>query len=83
MTNLLKIPTWSDEQYIHAVVETPRGSSCKLDFDPDYPFETAEDIIVGFEVNPQLALLDRSIRRQKDGQTVPSPGWAGTIQSTA
>src|SRR5258708_10552017 len=34
MTNLLKIPTWSDDQYIHAVVETPRGSSCKLDFDP-------------------------------------------------
>jgi hypothetical protein len=34
MTNLLKIPTWADEQYIYAVVETPRGSTCKLDFDP-------------------------------------------------
>ena len=34
MTNLLKIPTWADERCIHAVVETPRGSTCKLDFDP-------------------------------------------------
>src|SRR6267142_1358518 len=34
MTNLLKIPAWADDQYIYAVVETPRGSSCKLDFDP-------------------------------------------------
>jgi inorganic pyrophosphatase len=35
MTNLLKLPTWADKQYIHAVVETPRGSTCKLDFDPE------------------------------------------------
>src|SRR5580765_7787343 len=34
MTNLLKIPTWADEQYVYAVVETPRGSTCKLEFDP-------------------------------------------------
>jgi inorganic pyrophosphatase len=34
MPNLLKIPTWADEQSIHAVIETPRGSTCKLDFDP-------------------------------------------------
>src|SRR6266849_7685390 len=34
MTNLLKIPAWADDRYIYAVVETPRGSSCKLDFDP-------------------------------------------------
>ena len=27
MTNLLKIPTWADEENIHAVVETPRGST--------------------------------------------------------
>ncbi len=33
MTNLLKVPTWADEQAYHAVVETPRGSTCKLDFD--------------------------------------------------
>ena len=34
MTNLLKIPTCSDEENVHAIVETPRGSTCKLDFDP-------------------------------------------------
>jgi inorganic pyrophosphatase len=34
VTNLLTIPTWADEQHIYAVVETPRGSTCKLDFDP-------------------------------------------------
>lgn len=34
MANLLKIPTWADEQYVYAVVETPRGSTCKLEFDP-------------------------------------------------
>ena len=35
MTNLFKIPTWADKEHIHAVVETPRGSTCKLDFDPE------------------------------------------------
>jgi inorganic pyrophosphatase len=34
MTNLLKLPTWADKQHIYAVIETPRGSTCKLDFDP-------------------------------------------------
>jgi len=33
MTNLLKFPTWADEDHVYAVVETPRGSTCKLDFD--------------------------------------------------
>jgi hypothetical protein len=32
-TNLLKLPTWADKRHIYAVVETPRGSTCKLDFD--------------------------------------------------
>jgi inorganic pyrophosphatase len=31
MTNLIKFPTWADK---HAVAKTPRGSGCKLDFDP-------------------------------------------------
>jgi inorganic pyrophosphatase len=33
MTNFTKLPTWADKAHIHAVVETPRGSSCKLEFD--------------------------------------------------
>jgi inorganic pyrophosphatase len=35
MTNLIKLPTWADDNHIYAVIETPRGSTCKLDFDPD------------------------------------------------
>ena len=34
MRNLLKLPTWADDDHVFAVVETPRGSTCKLDFDP-------------------------------------------------
>jgi inorganic pyrophosphatase len=34
MTNLLKISTWADDRCLYAVVETPRGSTCKLEFDP-------------------------------------------------
>src|SRR6202051_3285275 len=48
MTNLLKIPTWADEQYIHAVVETPRRSTCKLDFDPKLRvFTLAKPLMAG------------------------------------
>jgi inorganic pyrophosphatase len=34
MTNLAKLPTWSDETHVNAVIETPRGSRCKLEYDP-------------------------------------------------
>ena len=34
MTNLLKLPTWADKRRVYAVVETPRGSHAKLEFDP-------------------------------------------------
>jgi inorganic pyrophosphatase len=33
MPNLIKLPTWADKIHVHAVVETPRGSHCKLEFD--------------------------------------------------
>lgn len=33
MTNLTKLPTWADKTHIYAVVETPRGSRAKLEFD--------------------------------------------------
>ncbi len=33
MTNYLKLPTWADKENIFAVVETPRGCCCKLEFD--------------------------------------------------
>jgi len=48
MTDLLKIPTWAEEQYIYAVVETPRGSTCKLDFDPALrAFTLAKPLMAG------------------------------------
>ncbi|HUI95911.1 MAG TPA: inorganic diphosphatase [Xanthobacteraceae bacterium] len=34
MTNLAKLPTWADKKHVYAVVETPRGSRAKLEFDP-------------------------------------------------
>jgi inorganic pyrophosphatase len=48
ITNLLKLPTWADKQYIYAVVETPRGSTCKLDFDPELrAFTLAKPLMAG------------------------------------
>ena len=48
MTNLLKLPTWADDQHIFAVIETPRGSSCKLDFDPELrAFGLAKPLMAG------------------------------------
>lgn len=48
MTNLLKLPTWADDEHIHAVVETPRGSTCKLDFDPALKvFTLAKPLMTG------------------------------------
>ncbi len=32
--DLSKVETWADKQHIYAVVETPRGSHAKLEFDP-------------------------------------------------
>jgi len=48
MTNLLKIPTWADEENVYAIVETPRGSTCKLDFDPKLRvFTLAKPLMAG------------------------------------
>jgi inorganic pyrophosphatase len=48
VSNLLKLPTWADKQHIHAVVETPRGSTCKLDFDPELrAFTLAKPLMAG------------------------------------
>ena len=48
MTNFLKLPTCDHNGYIHTVVETPRGSTCKLDFDPDLGvFTLAKPLMAG------------------------------------
>jgi inorganic pyrophosphatase len=48
MTNLTKLPSWADDDNIFAVVETPRGSLCKLDFDPKLGvFTLAKPLMAG------------------------------------
>jgi inorganic pyrophosphatase len=48
MTNLLKLPTWADDKHIFAVVETPRGSTCKLNFVPELgTFTLAKPLMAG------------------------------------
>jgi inorganic pyrophosphatase len=48
MSNLTKLPTWADKTHVHAVVETPRGSHCKLEFDPKLrAFTLAKPLMAG------------------------------------
>jgi inorganic pyrophosphatase len=47
-TNYLKLPTWADSGHVHAVVETPRGSRAKLEFDPKLgAFTLAKPLLAG------------------------------------
>ena len=64
MTNFLKLPTWADKQHIHAVVETPRGSTCKLDFDSDLrAFTLAKPLMAGLAYPYDGASSHRPRRR--------------------
>jgi len=48
MPNFLKLPTWADKTQIFAVVETPRGSRCKLEYDPKHrAFTLAKPLLAG------------------------------------
>jgi inorganic pyrophosphatase len=48
MTNFIKLPTWADKAHIYSVVETPRGSHCKLEFDPKLRvFTLAKPLLAG------------------------------------
>jgi inorganic pyrophosphatase len=48
MTKFLKLPTWADKTNIHAVIETPRGSHCKLEFDSKLrAFTLAKPLMAG------------------------------------
>lgn len=48
MTNFTKVPTWADKINIYSVVETPRGSRCKLEFDPEIrAFTLAKPLLAG------------------------------------
>ena len=48
MTNYFKLPTWADSDHVYAVVETPRGSRAKLEFDPRLgAFTLAKPLLAG------------------------------------
>ena len=48
MTHLDKLPTWADKQHVYAVVETPRGSRAKLEFNPRLrAFTLAKPLLAG------------------------------------
>jgi inorganic pyrophosphatase len=48
MTNLVQLPTWVDDNCDYAVVETPRGSRAKLEFDQKLGvFTLAKPLFVG------------------------------------
>jgi len=48
MPNLLKLPTWSDDDFVHVVVETPRGARAKLKFDPQLKtFVLSKSLLLG------------------------------------
>ena len=48
MTNFAKLPTWADKQRVYVVVETPRGSRAKLEFDPKLgAFTLAKPLLAG------------------------------------
>jgi len=48
MPNLMKLMTWADKTHVNAVVETPRGSHCKLEFDAKYRvFTLAKPLLAG------------------------------------
>jgi inorganic pyrophosphatase len=48
MTNFPKLPTWAGKSCVYAVVETPRGSRAKLEFNPKLRvFTLSKPLLVG------------------------------------
>jgi inorganic pyrophosphatase len=48
MPDLQKLPVWNKGGDVHVVVETPRGSAAKLEFDPDLQaFTLSKSLILG------------------------------------
>jgi inorganic pyrophosphatase len=48
MPNLLKLPTWAEDEAIHIVVETPRGVRAKLTYDPELKtFALSKSLMLG------------------------------------
>ena len=48
MPNFAKLPTWADKKCVYAVVETPRGSRAKLEYDSNLrSFTLAKPLLAG------------------------------------
>jgi inorganic pyrophosphatase len=48
VTNLFKLPAFSDDGDLRVVIETPRGSRAKLDYDPDLKtFTLSKSLLAG------------------------------------
>src|ERR1043166_3561095 len=48
MPDLAKLPVWNDDGDVHVVVETPRGSRGKLEYDPELQaFTLSKSLILG------------------------------------
>ena len=48
MNDFSRLPTWADKEHVHAVVETPRGSRAKLEFDRKLrAFTLAKPLLAG------------------------------------
>jgi inorganic pyrophosphatase len=66
MTSLLKLPTWADDAHVFAVIETPRGSTCKLDFDPELGiFALAKPLMAGLSYRYDWGFIPST--KAKDG----------------
>jgi inorganic pyrophosphatase len=66
MTNLLKLPTFNDDGEIHVVVETPRGSRAKLDYDPKLKtFTLSKSLLAGLTYPYDWGFLPRT--KAEDG----------------
>ena len=64
MANYLKLPTWADSGHVHAVVETPRGSRAKLEFDPKLgAFTLAKPLLAGLTY-PTIGASSRPPKRK-------------------
>jgi inorganic pyrophosphatase len=48
MPNLIKLPTFSDDGDVRVVIETPRGSRAKFDYDPELQtFALSKSLLIG------------------------------------
>ena len=55
MPNLIKLPPFSDDGDVRVVIETPRGSRAKFNYDPELQtFTLSKSLLVGLTINPMF-----------------------------